>query len=122
MPRQFTKYPKSSITGSKPVSKLASAKAKTDEVASAIEEAFNANGITAELFDAKTERFNNYTATQTTITFIIEGDWRHSHRLADGLVRGMYPNVSIDVKADDESEVDDWYVARHTYRIRTDKL
>ena len=122
MPRQFTKYPKSSITGSKPVSKLASAKAKTDAIASAIEEAFIGNGITAELFDAKTERFNNYTATQATITFIIEGDWRHSHRLADNLVSEMYPNVSIDVKADDESEVDDWYVAGHIYRIRTDKL
>ena len=122
MPRQFTKYPKSTITGGTTPSKLAEAKAKTDAISSAIEEAFISNGITAELFDAKTVRFNNYTATQATITFIIEGDWRHSHRLADNLVSEMYPNVSIDVRADDESDMDDWYVAGHTYRIRTDKL
>lgn len=120
--RQFTKYPKSSITCGKVPSNLAVAKAKTDEIASAIEDAFISNGISAELFDAKTERFNNYTATQATITFIIEGDWRHTHNSADDLVSKMYPNVSIDVRADDESDVDDWYVAGHTYRIRTDKL
>lgn len=122
MPRQFTKYPKSSITCGMTPSNLAVAKAKTEEIASAIEDAFRSNGISAELFDAKTERFNNYTATQATITFIIEGDWRHSHNLANNLVSKMYPNVSIFVRTDDESDADDWYVAGHTYYIRTDML
>ena len=116
MAKKFTKYPSNYVKAS---SALADAKEKSNKIAATIESMFLDNDIIAELLEVKTERFDNYKATQATISFEIEGDWRHAHEFADNLVREAY-GVYSEVTEDDGAYEDDYYTAIHTYRIRTD--
>lgn len=120
--RTFTKYPRTSVRASYGTPKISLAEAKTrgDKIASDLEELFIDNDIMASLLNVKINRFASYTNAQAQIRISIEGDHRHAHAFADRLAAEMYPDISIKITDDEESETDDWYSATHIYTLRVD--
>ena len=91
-------------------------KEQVRDISNSIEQLFIDNNIIAEFVDSHVKGTTGR-HPYAEISFMIEGDWKHTHGLADELVQQNF-NVFGIRETDEYSEYDDdYYSSTHQYLI-----